>query len=421
MKARTLIIFSLILMMMFLEFSCRKSQETKTAGNTDKQDSLWSSSQTETRTSGGGPNRGRYGRRWRLEDAGAVRLSEKEKEVIKVETARVEYRAIRSQVTANGKIIAPINRMAVVSYAFPARVNEIIVKVGEWVEKGSPLLTLQSEEAGQSRAEFFRALADLELAQANFERQKKLYERGAGAQKDYLAAEAELKVAKANLEAAEKKLHLLGFSEKEVQQMMANHQINPIVTVYSPIKGKVVEIKVIPGETVDQSKDIMTILDPRLLWVDAEIFEKDLARIKLGQKVEITVPAFPEKVFYGKVSYIADVLKEDTRTVTVRSEVDNSEMLLKPGMFATLRIQLNGDRPVLAVPAIAICDHLGEKFVFVARGDEFEPRKVLLGASQDGFYEVISGLREGELVATSGSFQLKSKLLAEVLKESIHD
>lgn len=408
-------------MMVFLEVSCRKSQEMKTAGSSEKQESLWSSSKTESRASGGEPNRRRYGRGWRLEESEPVGLSAKEKEVVKIETARVDYRAIKSRVTANGKIIAPINRMAVISYAFPARINEIIVKVGEWVEKGSPLLTLQSEEAGKSRAEFFRTLADLELAQANFERQKKLYERGAGAQKDYLAAEAELKVARANLEAAEKKLHLLGFSEPEVQQMMASHQINPIVTVYSPIKGKAVEIKVIPGETVDQSKDIMTILDPRLLWVDAEIFEKDLARIKLGQKVEITVPAFPEKTFYGKVSYIADVLKEDTRTVTVRSEVDNSEMLLKPGMFATLRIQLNGDRAVLAVPATAICDHLGEKFVFVARGDEFEPRKVSLGASQDGFYEVISGLREGELVATSGSFQLKSKLLAEVLKESIHD
>ncbi len=421
MKTKTLITVSLVLMMMFLEVSCQKSQETKTAGSSEKQESLWSSSQTESRESGGGPNRLRYGRRWRLEKSGPVRLSGKEKEVVKIETARVDYRSIKSQVTANGKIIAPINRMAVVSYAFPARVNEIIVKVGEWVEKGAPLLTLQSEEAGKSRAEFFRALADLELAQANFERQKKLYERGAGAQKDYLAAEAELKVARANLEAAEKKLHLLGFSEQEVQQMMASHQINPIVTVYSPIKGKVVEIKVIPGETVDQSKDIMTIIDPRVLCVDAEIFEKDLARIKLGQKVEITVPAFPDKTFYGKVSYIGDVLKEDTRTITVRTEVNNSEMFLKPGMFATLRIQLNGDRPVLAVPATAICDHLGKKFVFVVRGDEFEPRQVLLGASQDGFYEVISGLQEGELVATSGSFQLKSKLLSEVLKESIHD
>ncbi|MDI6846311.1 MAG: efflux RND transporter periplasmic adaptor subunit [Candidatus Saccharicenans sp.] len=341
--------------------------------------------------------------------------------MVKIETVRVESREIKNLVTANGKIVAPIDRMAVINYPFPARVNEIIVKVGEWVEKGSPLLTLQSEEAGKSRAEFFRALADLELAQANFERQKKLYERGAGAQKDYLAAEAELKVARANLEAAEKKLHLLGFSEKEVQQMIVSHQINPIVTVYSPIRGRVVEIKVIPGESVDQSKDIMTILDPRLLWVDAEIFEKDLARIKLAQKVEITVPAFPEKVFYGKVSYIGDILKEDTRTVTVRTEVDNSGMLLKPGMFASLRIQLNGDRPVLAVPAAAVCDHLGEKFVFVVRDDEFQPRKVLLGASQDGFYEVISGLQEGEMVATRGSFQLKSKLLSEVLKESIHD
>lgn len=417
MRKKIVLIGLIILMMLTFEVSCKKSRGRGETGRPEGQ----VSGQIESGQTGPRQLRGRHGRRWQLTDSDRVALSDREKEAIRIETATVTYRSIQTRVTANGKIIPPNNRMSVVSYAFPARVSKIIVRVGDWVNEGSPLITLQSEEVGKSRADFFRAQADLELAQANFERQKRLFERGAGAQKDYLAAEAELKVARANLEACEKKLHLLGFSEEEVKQIASAHQINPVITLYSPIRGKVVEIKVVPGEMVDQAKDMMTILDPRILWVDAEIFEKDIAKIRLGQKVEINVPAYPEKTFPGKVSYIGDVLKDETRTITVRTEVENPDLLLKPGMFASLRINLNGDRPVLAVPEAAVCDQLGEKFVFIPRAEEFELRKVVLGARQDGYYEVVSGLQEGEVVVAAGSFQLKSKLLESVLKEAVHD
>jgi len=415
MRMKNIAIIFTVLAIIFAGMSCKKGQPT---GKTINQENRPASTTSVASENFRGRGRGGQGWRWQGEK---VRLADKEKEVVKIETAPVTLKNIQSQLTANGKIFAPNNRTCVVSYAFPARVSRIIVRVGEWVNEGSPLITLQSEEVGKSRAEFFRAQADLELAQANYERQKRLFERGAGAQKDFLAAEAELKVARANLEACEKKLHLLGFSEEEVKQMSSVHQINPVITLYSPIKGKVVEIKVVPGEMVDQAKDMMVILDPRVLWVDAEIFEKDIARVHPGQKVEITVPAYPGKTFVGRISYIGDVLKEETRTITVRTEVENQDLELKPGMFATLKINLNGDQAVLAVPEAAICDQQGEKFVFVPQGDGFELRKVELGARQDGFYEVISGLKEGELVVTTGSFQLKSKLLESVLKEAIHD
>lgn len=414
---KTLVLSLIILMVFSFNFSCHKSPD----GNSSMRFREKTAPGRQEGQPGPGQFRARRGAGWQMPESGRVSLNDKEKEVVRIETAPVSYRKIDTRIAANGKIIAPNNRTCVVSYAFPARVNKIIVKVGDWVNENSPLLTLQSEEVGKSRAEFLRALADLELAQANYERQKRLFERGAGPQKDYLAAEAELKVSRASLEACEKKLHLLGLSEEEVRQAATTHQINPVITLYSPIRGKVVEIKVVTGEMVDQSRDMMTILDPRILWVDAEIFEKDIARIRLGQKVEISVPAYPDRVFAGKVSYIGDVLKEETMTITVRTEVENPKLMLKPGMFASLKIKLNDDRPVLAVPEAAVCDQRGEKFVFVQHGDSFELRKVVLGARQDGFYEVIEGLKEGEPVVTSGSFQLKSKLLESILKEAIHD
>ncbi|HEK86822.1 MAG: efflux RND transporter periplasmic adaptor subunit [Candidatus Saccharicenans sp.] len=414
---KKLILLSLVILVALGGFSCKSSPKSNVGPISQKNQSL-SSATEDTGAARGLRLRQRNGAKWINEE---VSLSEKEKEVIKVETARVSYLNIQAFLTAAGKIIPPNSRMCLISYAFPARVSRIEVKLGDWVNEGSPLITLQSEEVGKSRAEFFKARADLELAQANYERQKRLVERGAGAQKDYLAAETELKVAQASLEACEKKLHLMGFSEEEVKKMAETHQINPVITLFSPIKGKVVELKVVPGEMVDQTKDMMTVLDPRVLWVEADIFEKDIAKVRPGQKVEITVPAYPEKSFYGRISYVGDILKNDTRTITVRTEVENPELLLKPGMFATLRIYLNGDRPVLAVPESAVCDQLGEKFVFVPQANGYQVRKVELGAKQDGFCEVLNGLKEGEEVVTSGSFQLKSKLFEEALKSSIRD
>lgn len=418
---KKILLISFIFMTILAFFlSCRRASEEKTSDSPP--------SQSGVSYRAGSRNefvperlRGRRGRRWQLLESSSIRLSDREKEAITIETGRVSYRQITTSLKANGKIIPPTKQVSVISYAFPARVSQILVKPGDWVNEGSPLIVLQSEEVGKSRMEYLRAFSDLELAQANYERQKRLFERGAGAQKDYLAAEAELRVAKATLEACEKKLHLLGFSEEDIKKITTSHSINPTITLYSPVKGRIIEIKVVPGEMVDQTKDMLVILDPRILWVDAEIFEKDIARVKLGQKVEITVPAYPEKIFTGKVIYIGDVLKEETRTITVRTEVDNPGLLLKPGMFATLKINLNGERPVLAIPEAAVCDQDGEKFVFVPRGEDFELRKVVVGSRQDGFYEVISGLKEGEVVVTTGSFQLKSKLLAELLKEAVHD
>lgn len=354
---------------------------------------------------------------WRWEGH-SLSLNEKEKEVVHLETISVARHKIRPSLNSVGKVLAPNTKMCVVCYAFPARVVSLHVRVGDWVKEKSALVTLQSEEVGRAKADYFKAIADFELARRNYERQKKLFERGAGAQKDFLQAEAEFKVAEANINAMEKRLHVLGFTEEELKLITETHQVNPIITLYAPINGKIIDIKVIPGEMVDQSKEIMTILDPTILWVDADIFEKDIAKVRIGQEVEITVQAYPEKVFSGRVSYVGDVLKEETRTITVRTEVINQGLLLKPGMFANIKIYLDEEKSVVAIPEESVLDDQGEKFVFVRQGDSFFPRRVILGTKQNGLIEVLSGLKEGEEIVTKGSYELKGKLFQEVLKKA---
>jgi cobalt-zinc-cadmium efflux system membrane fusion protein len=349
-----------------------------------------------------------------------VRLSQEEAGAVEIVTVPVALRGMKAQLEVMGKLLAPQSRKAVVSYAFPARIAQVHVGIGRWVERGQPVVTLQSEEVGEAKSAFFRARADEELAQASLEREQRLFDRGVGARKNLLAAEAERKVARANRDAAEKKLHVLGFSEHQVRVLDESHQVHPVITLFAPITGRVIENNAVLGDMVDQSVEILTIMDPTVLWVDAEIFERDIARVHPGQDVELSVPAYPGETFEGRISYVGDVLKEDTRTVTVRTEVENRDHRLKPGMFADVRISLNGGRRTLSVPAEAVLDDQHGRIVFVVVDDGYLPRLVETGARDGGYVEVLHGLTEDERVVTAGSFQLKSKLREEASAAHVH-
>lgn len=364
-----------------------------------------------------GATRG-YGRTGRgLGRNGGLTLSEEEKEMVKIQTVQAEYRSIKDSLSAPGKVMAHRHRKAIVGYAFPARIADIHVQIGDWVNAGDKLVTLQSEEVGTAKSEFYKAQADFELARINYEREERLVERGVGAKKNLLSAEADLKVAEANLDAAEKKLHVLGFTEEQIDSIKETHQINPVITLYAPIRAKIIENNAVLGQMVDQGSEILVLLDPTLLCVDADVYEKDIARIRMGQHVEVTVPAYPEEKFQGKIRFISDILNEETRTITVRTEVENKDLKLKAGMFAHVNIYLNHQEKALVVPAAAVLEDKGETIVFLKRGDSYFLQVVQTGTSDNGFREILNGLKQGDLVVTDGNFQLKSKLYEEILKQ----
>jgi len=193
--------------------------------------------------------------------------------------------------------------------------------------------------------------------------------------------------------------------------------VNPIITLFAPIAGKVIKNDMILGGMVDEATEILTIMDLSRVWVEAEIYEKDIARVRNGQDVVISVPAYPRDAFRGVITYVGDVLDPDTRTITVRTEVNNTEFKLKPGMFADLTIELSQNGTALVVPAEAVLDDDGEHLVFVRIDDRrFEPRHVTLGTREGGFVEIASGVDAGEEVVTNGNFQLKSKLYEAILE-----
>lgn len=348
----------------------------------------------------------------------SLRLSAEETRALEISTVRAAFRPMTDDLRLMGKLYAHQFRKAIISYPFPARIARIHVLPGQAVKPGQELVTLQSEAVGEAKSEFFKSRADLQLARSNHEREQRLFDRGAGAGKNLQSAEAALRVAEANLEAAEKKLHVLGFTEAQVKAAADEHGINPFITLFAPILGKVAANNAVLGGMVDQGTEILTVLDPSVLCADGEVFERDIARVRPGQEVEVTVPAYAGLVFTGKVQYIGDFFNEDTRTVTVRAEVDNREGKLKPGMFASLRIVLNRDERAVVIPERAVLDDGDEKIVFVRAGEEFFLRRVALGPRLDGLIAIAAGLDEGDEVVTDGAFQLKSKLDDATLKRA---
>jgi len=348
----------------------------------------------------------------------SIELTPAEVQNLEIVTAKVAYHSMRSLQSAMGRVLAPQPRMAKVSYPFPARISAVHAQIGDWVEKGQPVLTLQSEEVGRARSEYYKAIADLELARQNYAREERLSTRGVGAQKNTLAAEAGFKVAQANLDAAEKKLHVLGFSEADVRTIAETHQVYPEIKISAPISGRVIEHKAILGSMIDQNTDLMTIMDPRLLWVDAEVFERDIAKIRIGQEVRLTVLAYPGEVFRGKISYISETMNPETRTLNVRTEVQNKDFKLKHGMFADVSIILNAAQKVLAVPREAVLEDRNQDIVFLKTGEQYVPCIVAVSAEQNGYCAIAEGLQEGEEVVVKNAYTLKSKLYDEFLKKA---
>lgn len=347
-----------------------------------------------------------------------IKLSEEEKSQTQIKTITVKENPIQSTLKAMGKVLAPPDGKAIVGYAFPGRIIKLHAAIGQWVKKGDPLLTLECEDVGNTKSEYFKAFTEFQLAKQNFEREERLFKKDIGAKKDYLETKAQLEIANSNLEAAAKKLQVMGFSQQQIRELTNAQNISPYVTVNAPIAGRVIQYNAVLGAMIEPATEIMTILDPTSLCIDAEIYEKDLAKIKAQQEVQIAVPAYPEQTFMGRIRYIGDIVHPDTRTITVRTRVPNKDFKLKPGMFADIKILLEQRENAVTVPIEAVLDDLDKKIIFVREGDNFLYRIVEVGPKFNGYIEIKKGVKIGETIVVEGNYQLRSRLREEILKRA---
>ncbi len=305
------------------------------------------------------------------------------------------------------------------------RLVDVMVRLGDRVAGGQILARLDNIEASEAasalasaRSELQRLRVQLAAQTRQTERQRRLSEIGAAPVKDYESTRAEQQATEELIRAQESEI--AGLAAKLRRFGVGDATPTGAVTtpIRSPFAGVVTKIDAAPGAVVDTEDQLFTIADLSEVWVQAEVYEKDLGRLRLGQLAFIRVDTYPDVRFSGKVSYISDILDPQTRTARVRCEVANPGTRLKLDMFATVELPTTFSRMALNVPASAIQQLDGRNVVFVRKAaTTFEVRGVELGNQVREHVEITSGVRDGEPVVIQGAFHLKSILAGKELGE----
>lgn len=342
-------------------------------------------------------------------EEGKVKMTAEIQKQNGVAVAPVKKQRLAGLISATGKVEANADKIAHVSPRITGKVVNVKGSLGDSVSAGQQLATLDSVELGEALSRYHQSKTKLTLAQSNMDRIKTLVEKKIAARKDILQSETDYKTAQTELHTDEERLSLYGVSLSELK---GDDHKKPLLPVRSPIGGIITEKHAIVGELADPSKSLYTIANLSSVWIVVDVNEKDLAKVHRGQTAAVIVGAYPDLKLKGRITYIADLVDQTTRTVKARVEVANPGRKLKPEMFATIELALAADAPpVLAVPEDAIQELDGKKVVFVVEEkDEFAARPVQIGRSASGLVEIVSGLKEGENYAIKGSFILKSEV-----------
>jgi len=345
-----------------------------------------------------------------------------------IETEIVSPQSIAGVIPATGKILVPENSVAMIGPVNQGRIVRLYAGQGTRVRKGQRLADLESADIDQAEADYLKALADYEnalrssaaevkLAQQSYDRNKQLYEQKITAGKNLQSAEHDLEVAKAAgensvngtkaaLTAARRKLLILGLNDATIDALAKKTDLAATFSLNSPIDGIVVERNATVGASVGTDANLFKIIDLSRVWIDADVFEKDLPRVRPGQEVKLKVTAFPESTFSGKVILINSVLDPETRTVKVRTEVANPDGRLKPDMFANVQIITDVNRAAISIPQSAVLNDEGKTIVFVADGDGYKKRQVQAGIRNNDRVEIVDGLSAGDKVVVKGNYLL---------------
>lgn len=330
---------------------------------------------------------------------------------VRVETvgASVEPRVLRT----SGKGGFDEDHLSYVSSPLVGQVVEVRAKRGQHVAAGQVLAVVDSPELGAASSEFIKARADLTLAERNYSLAKDLSAAKAMARKDFQKAEDEYVKATADLRRTRERLISLGMPERDLDGSLDALHVRSRLNLTAPIDGTVVERNLTLGQMVgaEPGQRLFVIADLGTLWVTADIYEKDLSLVRVGEEVTVETAAWPGEQFAGRIDYVADTVDPNTRTVKVRLAVENHELRLKPEMFVTATVHTSGMVTVLSVPLAAVHgEGLGQPYVFVTDAeDRATPRPVTLGDKFDDRVVILAGLSQHERIVTAGSILLKAE------------
>jgi cobalt-zinc-cadmium efflux system membrane fusion protein len=343
---------------------------------------------------------------------GQVWLAEADVKAAKITAQVVGPQVVEDTVLTSGTVALDDQRSGHVFSPVTGRVIKILAELGEQVKAGQPLATIESPDIGSAVSDSHKAEADLIAAEHNLRRKKELLEQQAASSADVETAEDSYRNAKAELERARQKQFLLRVGNVDT--------VTQTYTLPSPIDGEVLLRNINPGIEVQgqysggSAQELFTIGELDRVWVLGDVYEVDMGRVHVGTPAKVTVLAYPGKIFEGKVDWLSGALDPVTRTAKVRCTFDNPDKMLRPSMYATVRIAVD-QRKALAIPREALV-RLGEyKMVFIELGEgdgrvRYERLPVDVVESDGPWIEVTHGLDAGQKVVVSGTSVLSTKL-----------
>ena len=311
-----------------------------------------------------------------------------------------------------GKVQFNEEQLVRVNAPVTGRVLEVLARPGDVVEPGHRLLVLDSADLGAAKADYAKAVSDVERATAALKLVKELFEAKAIAQKEVREAENDQRKAVAERERAAARLRTLGVPEPSLPDVAARADASTRVVVGASRSGVIVERSVSPGQVVafgqsDTPISLFVIADLSTMWVIADVYEPDVGRLALRQPVTVILACCPGERYEGRITYIAHAVDKETRTLKVRAIVPNRGGKLRAEMFVRVAIE-TGTTRVLALPQSAVHRDGGEPFVLREKdGGQYERRAVKLGQELNGQIEVIGGVGPEDRVAADGSILLK--------------
>lgn len=348
------------------------------------------------------------------QDEEAVVLSETQAASVKV--GPVETRNFEVFKTSVGTIDFNEDLLVQVFSQYPGKILKAFYNVGDDVEKGSVLFTIDSPDLLQTESTLLAARGVLELQKKILARATGLLRQGGSAQKDVDQATSDEQTAEGNLKAATDAVRIFGKTDAEIEKIVADRRIDSTLVVPSPISGRIVARNAAPGFLTQPgtAPPPFQVADISTMWMVANVVETDAPAYKVGQPVDVTVPAYPDKVFKGRVTAIGSTIDPNTRRQLVRSEVEDPDHLLRSGMYASFVIRVGDPVHSLAVPENAVVrEGDGTMTVWVTEDSHhFTRRTVGTGLREKGWVQILDGLQPGERVVTGGAVFLSNMLLS---------
>ena len=292
------------------------------------------------------------------------------------------------------------------------RVTSVSAQLGAQVRQGQTLATVFSPELADAQTQYISARAELDAHERELARTEKLVQIGAASRQELERIHAEHTAQQTRVESARSRLDLLGMSREAVESLAPGKSADASTEVPAPIAGVVTERLVNMGLNVDPATKLFTVVDLSTVWIVANLYEKDFARVRVGDHATVVTPAYPDRQIQGRVSYIDPQVSPESRTTKVRVEVSNPHYDLRLGMLAEAQIQASTSTSVAFIPRIAVQNVADRSFVYVAKPGapgQFMEREVLVGQPSGERIQVVSGLVAGDKVVTEGSFFMRAE------------